>query len=419
LSGPAAGAAGAFAVARDAGFARAITFDMGGTSTDIALCDGALPAAPELAIGGFTSRTPTVDVHTVGAGGGSIARLDAGGALRVGPHSAGAAPGPACYGRGRDCTVTDAQLVLRRLPARALLGGTIHLDERRARMALAPFLSHFGGDPHRAAQAVLDVVTANMERALRVVSVHRGYDPREFTLVASGGAGPLHACALADALELPRVLVPRYPGVLAALGAAGGDATASHARSVLRPLDAALLPALAAALEVVREAAARALAGTARPTAVEYALDLRYVGQSYELTVALDGGGATLDLDHARRDFDALHEARFGHHDPGAAVEVVTARATARAAGPAPELLAALRASPAAAGTREEPQPGRADVWIDGRRVPAALHARDALRAGDRIVGPAVVTQLDTTTYIAPGWVARVDDASNLVLERT
>ncbi|MYH40525.1 MAG: hydantoinase/oxoprolinase family protein, partial [Chloroflexi bacterium] len=243
LSGPAAGVSGAVAAARLSGFERVLTLDMGGTSTDVALCEGAVPTRLDLEIDGLTARTPTVDVHSGGAGGGSIARIDPGGALRVGPQSAGADPGPAAYGRGRDFTVTDAQVVLGRLrpggaraasgPGRSggLLGGAMPLDERRARRAASGLVHHFGGDPHRAAQAVVDVAVANMERALRVVSVQRGRDPREFTLVAFGGAGPLHACTLAEALEVPRVLVPPAPGVLAALGAASADLTAERARS--------------------------------------------------------------------------------------------------------------------------------------------------------------------------------------------
>ena len=407
LSGPAAGVSGALGVARAAGYERVITLDMGGTSTDVALCDGALPMRADVVIDGFPARTPVVDVHTVGAGGGSIARLDAGGALQVGPLSAGAEPGPACYGRGRDFTVTDAQLVLGRLEPGGVIGGSVRLDERRSRRAASALVHAFGGDAHTAAQAVVDVADANMERALRVVSVQRGYDPREFTLIAFGGAGPLHACALADGLEIARVLVPPTAGVLAALGAVRSDLTTTHTRSVLLPLDESAAQGLRAALDAAA-AEARMRLGVADAT-VELALDLRYAGQSYELTVDLERDAA-LDLEQARRDFDALHERRFAHHDPQAPVEVVNVRATARAPG------AQLDVAPATIADAAPPR--EAELWIDGARVAATWHERAGLAPGARIDGPAIVTQLDSTTLVAPGWRADVDAGGNLVLER-
>ena len=408
LSGPAAGVAGAFRIAREAGFDRVITFDMGGTSTDVALCDGALPARADIEVAGLPARTPAVDVHTVGAGGGSIARLDAGGALHVGPESAGADPGPAAYGRGEDFTITDANLLLGRLPPAGLLGGAMALDASRSRRAAAGVAPAFGGDAERAAQAVLDVATANMERALRVVSVQRGFDPREFTLVAFGGAGPLHACALAESVDVPRVLVPMAPGVIAALGAAGSDLTATFARSVLLPLDDASAPALRDALaDAGREAAAR----LDRPGAeLRWALDLRYLGQSYELTVYLDGIESAEAFARARAEFDALHEARFAHQDASAPVEVVNVRATARAA------TGATAPEPTFGG--EAAAPTEVEAWFGGRPLPARLVDRASLRPGDRLDGPALVAQLDSTTVIAPGWSATADGQGNLLLER-
>ena len=430
LSGPAAGVSGAVAAARLSGFERVLTLDMGGTSTDVALCDGAVPTRLDLEIDGLTARTPTVDVHTVGAGGGSIARIDPGGALRVGPQSAGADPGPAAYGRGRDFTVTDAQVVLGRLrpggagaapgPGRSggLLGGAMPLDERRARRAASGLVHHFGGDPHRAAQAVVDVAVANMERALRVVSVQRGRDPREFTLVAFGGAGPLHACTLAEALEVPRVLVPPAPGVLAALGAASADLTAERARSVLRPLDTgdpALIEVLSQALERAVAEVRGELSGSGEDVRVTRALDLRYRGQSYELTAELDGDGA-LDaaaLLGARARFDALHEQRFSHHDPDAPVEAVAVRARARLAG-APVLASAAGEAGAAGAATEV-----VECWFDGERLPTALIERSQLAAGEGVDGPAILTQLDATTLVAPGWRGSHDASGNLLLLRT
>ena len=408
LSGPAAGVAGAFQIARRAGFDRVITFDMGGTSTDVALCDGTLPARADIEVAGLPARTPAVDVHTVGAGGGSIARLDAGGALHVGPQSAGADPGPAAYGRGEDFTITDANLLLGRLPPAGLLGGAMALDAGRARQAASNVAGAFGGEIERAAQAVLDVAVANMERALRVVSVQRGFDPREFTLVAFGGAGPLHACALADAVDVPRVLVPMAPGVIAALGAAGSDLTATFARSVLLPLDPSAAGALRDALAAAGREAAEQLD---RPGAdLHWALDVRYLGQSYELTVDLDGIESAEAFERARTDFHALHEARFAHQDASAPLEVVNVRATARAATGA--------TAPEPAFDAEGAAPAAVEAWFDGHAQSAQLVDRASLRPGDRLDGPALVAQLDSTTVIAPGWAATVDDQGNLLLER-
>ena len=408
LSGPAAGVAGAFQIAVRAGFDRIITFDMGGTSTDVALCDGTLPARADIEVAGLPARTPAVDVHTVGAGGGSIVRLDAGGALHVGPQSAGADPGPAAYGRGEDFTITDANLLLGRLPPAGLLGGAMALDAERSRRAASNVAGAFGGDIERAAQAALDVAVANMERALRVVSVQRGFDPREFTLVAFGGAGPLHACALADAVDVPRVLVPMAPGVIAALGAAGSDLTATFSRSVLLPLDPSAAGALRRALaEAGREASEQ----LDRPGAdLHWALDIRYLGQSYELTVELDGIDSDESFERARADFHALHEARFAHQDTSAPVEVVNVRATARAATGA--------TAPEPAFDAEGAAPATVEAWFDGRAQSAQLIDRASLRPGDRLDGPALIAQLDSTTVIAPGWGATVDDQGNLVLER-
>jgi N-methylhydantoinase A len=404
LSGPAAGVAGAFALARAAGYERILTFDMGGTSTDVALCNHEVPTRPDVVVGGLPARTPVVDVHTVGAGGGSIARLDAGGALRVGPRSAGADPGPACYGRGEELTVTDAQAVLGRLGGSGLLDGAMPLEVERARRAAGPLQAAFASI-EAAAAAVIEVATANMERALRVVSVERGFDPREFTLVAFGGAGPLHACALADALELPRVLVPLMPGVLAAHGAAESDLTATRTRSILLPLEAAQYTRISAALEAVAEEARGELRADAE---VELALDLRYLGQSYELTVPVANASAPGE---ARAEFHRLHEQRFAHAEASATVEVVNVRATARVrqggSAPAPSF------GDAAARPFEH-----LPVIFDDAMTSTPFYRRDALTPGTRLDGPAIITQLDTTTLIAPGWVGTIDAAGNLMLER-
>jgi N-methylhydantoinase A len=409
LSGPSAGVAGAFETARAAGYERVLTFDMGGTSTDVALCDGEIPTRADVVIGGFAARTPVVDVHTVGAGGGSIARLDAGGALRVGPQSAGADPGPASYGRGEAFTVTDAQVVLGRLSGTGLLGGAIPLDGERARTTGDGFVETFGS-VEAAAGAVIEVATANIEGALRVVSVQRGHDPREFTLVAFGGAGPLHACALADSLEMPRVLIPLLPGVLAAQGAAFSDVTATRSRSVLVQYETGNFVALREALEA---AGAEVLGEPGlEGGAARYALDLRYAGQSYELTIEVELD----DVGSAGARFHELHEQRFTHSDVDAAVEVVNVQATAVVPG-----AGARNWGEAAAGVigwSSGEAPGREFVWFGGEQMEAAVYQRSALGAGNRFAGPALVHQLDSTTLLPPGWVATVDASGNLILER-
>ncbi|GAB4215639.1 MAG: hydantoinase/oxoprolinase family protein [Roseiflexaceae bacterium] len=468
LSGPAGGVVGARAVAERAGFTRIITFDMGGTSTDVALCDGALPLTGESRVGGLPVRLPSMDIHTVGAGGGSLARLDAGGALRVGPESAGADPGPACYGKGTLPTVTDANLLLGRLQPDAFLGGRMALDVERARAAFAPLAERLearglrlaepepvesSGDESAssssqspfpspqtqasslkpqasdlAALGVLRVANAAMERAIRAISVERGYDPREFTLVAFGGAGPLHAAHLAEALGMRRVLVPRFPGVLSALGMLAADVTRDASRALLAPLDALDPLALRAAMRELGEAGLAALAADGEPPErcrVEWALDLRYAGQGYELTVPWPEAAALADdpdlPPHAAAlagRFHALHERRYGHAMTARPIEAVLLRMRAISARP-----------PLALAPAEESAP-RTGPLLPAATVHAALSAEHAARAatpvyaradtrpGDRIPGPAVITQLDATTVVPPGWAAEVDAGGNLVLMR-
>jgi 5-oxoprolinase (ATP-hydrolysing) len=363
LSGPAGGVAAGAAAATAAGFDGAITFDMGGTSTDVCLVQGGRPEpAGERSVGGLPVRLPSLDVHTIGAGGGSIAAIDAGGALVVGPRSAGAVPGPACYGRGgTEPTVTDANLVAGRIPAGAGLPGLGVLDLEAARTALATLGL---GPPEEAAAGVLAVVDASMEQALRAVSVERGVDPRGLALVAFGGAGPLHACALADALAMPAVVVPARAGVLSAVGILGAPRQVDLVRSWPTP---AHLGGLDAALESLgSEAAAEAGEGAE----VEVAVDGRYVGQSHEITVpAVDA-------------FPAAHRQRNGYERPEAAIEVVALRAVARV--------------PAPLSLDELPAPERAGAE-----------------------GPAVIAEEDCTIWVPAGWRAEPGAAGALVLRRT
>ncbi|MFQ5398924.1 MAG: hydantoinase/oxoprolinase family protein [Anaerolineae bacterium] len=432
LSGPAGGVVGARYVANRAGFADIITFDMGGTSTDAALCPGRLPATAEGEIAGMPLRLPIIDIHTVGAGGGSLAYVDAGGALHVGPQSAGAEPGPACYGREigvwrlpvgsavsashLPITVTDANLVLGRLDAGHFLGGEMRLDERAARRALDELAQAMSGEtPESAAWGVIQVANANMERAIRRISVERGFDPRRFTLVAFGGAGPLHACELAHNLQIPRVLIPAVPGVLSALGMLAAAPTKDYSRTIIQPLsDLGADP-----YEWLREqfhpleqqaVAAMTAEGHKRDQiTLRHAVDMRYLGQSHELTIPLTFGDRRIP---PAQMFHTAHEKRYGYKRPEAAVEIVTLRLSAVAPVSPPS----LPAVPLGGSDAADALIGEKPVWFGQQVVPARLYDRARLQPRNRFAGPAIVFQYDTTTVIPPEWDAAVDQHRNLVL---
>lgn len=434
LSGPAGGVVGARFVAEQAGigetgFHDIITFDMGGTSTDVALCPGRLPLTAEGEIAGMPLRLPIIDIHTVGAGGGSLAYVDAGGALHVGPQSAGADPGPACYGRpvadgdlavGR-ATTTDANLVLGRLDADHFLGGEMHLHLGAATDALSELAQSMNvNSPETAAWDVIRVANASMERAIRRISVERGYDPRRFTLVAFGGAGPLHACELAQNLQIPRVLVPAVPGVLSALGMLVAAPTKDYSQTVMMVIGRQQVgegtqgQRLRAQFGPLQVQALAEMADEGHDvTAIEihHSLDVRYMGQSHELTISCapdDAPAAIVDR------FHATHQRRYGYRQPQADVEIVTVRLTVVAPVSPPELqpqpLNETDASAALLG--EKP------VWFDRQPYATRLYDRERLQPGDRFEGPAVVFQYDTTTVVPPQWNATVDAYGNLILAR-
>jgi len=410
LSGPAAGLAAAWQVARACGFERALTLDVGGTSTDCAYVAGVLPRRRARELAGFPLSLPVLDVHTVGAGGGSIARVDAGGLLHVGPESAGADPGPACYGHGGPATVTDALVVLGRIPGDLLAGSGLALDRAAAERSLASLARALGRrDAVEAAEGVLAVADARMEAALRRVSVEQAHDPRGAALVAFGGAGGLHACALAEALGAAAVLFPVHSGVLSALGALAGGSRRERSRSVL--LEARDHAGLERAWRRLERQVRADFAGTGRRgLALERWAEVRYRGQSHE--VALPGGRGLEGRFHRE------HERRYGFCDPGRPVEVVTLEA--RGASPA-----AWDSLPGAGqGARRPPAagPGRARVWTLGRWVEAPVWSRSALpqgRAAGRrgpVAGPAVVVADGATLWVAPGWTASVHASGTLVL---
>jgi N-methylhydantoinase A len=399
--------AAAFQRARGAGVARAITFDMGGTSTDVALIDGEVPARAETSIGGVPLLVPSIDIHTVGAGGGSIAGVDPGGALKVGPQSAGADPGPACYGRGAAPTVTDANVVLGRLRPEAFLGGAMRLDVSRARAALGKLARAMRArSPEAAAEGVVRVVEGTMERALRVITVERGQDPRTCALIAFGGAAGLHACGLAAALGIGEVVLPRDPGLLSAWGVLDGPVI-RDSMVAFRAVD----PSYEELARVHRGAARTVLQDLkgegvgARGASVRSWVRMRYLGQSIELEVPLARG--------FRRAFDRAH-LRLLHTASGKrSVEVVGLRVT----GVGDVERARPGRSPGARmQVRRSKARRRAPVWLDGRWQETAIFARDDLRPGDRIAGPAIVTEYSSTALAPPGWTIRLDARGNLRL---
>ena len=415
LSGPAAGVVGATALVRATGVDRFITFDMGGTSTDVSLFDGRAAIRTLSYPGGYAVRTPVIDIHTVGAGGGSIAAVDAGGSLKVGPESAGADPGPACYGRGAAPTVTDANLVAGRLVAENFLGGAMRLYPERAAKAIAALGRAMRTDAIGAASGVIRVVNANMERAVRVITVERGFDPRDFALMAFGGAGPMHACELALDLGIRHIVLPRNPGLLCAWGALQAPLGREYSLTVRETspnyLHLARRLAARAAPMVTRARRELAAEGASRAQIrVELFADVRYRGQSYEIEVRL--------TPHFAAEFHAAHRRIFGHAAPEAAVEVVNLRlrATAPGAIAAPERLARSRG-------RTSPSPmRRIQVITDGRTAggrtrAVPVYARDAIGAGARIRGPAIVVELSATAYVAPEFALLADGFGNLHLE--
>ena len=414
LSGPAGGVVGAFAIASQAGHPDIITLDMGGTSTDVSLCPGRIKETTSSTLGGYPISVPMIEIHTVGAGGGSIARVDEGGALLVGPKSAGADPGPACYGRGDQVTVTDANLVLGRLQREHFLGGRLPLDSDRAEELLASLGAQIGSGAIDAAQGVIRIVNATMERAIRAISLERGYDPREFTLVPFGGAGPMHACELAGELHIPRVFVPPNPGILSALGVAIADIVKDYSRTVmLRGPDVnrkRVEQEFAALEDQAKDDMGREGLNLDKMVAQRF-LDVRYVGQSFELTVDHPGRARNLERSIASA-FHRAHRQRFGYSDAAEPVEIVNMRlkmvVTVDKPLPEPEDPAGESANAARAG--------EASVMFREGLASTSLYLRDRLRSGNRFPGPALVLQMDSTTVVPPGWSCQVDPWRNLLI---
>lgn len=407
LSGPAGGVVGALAMSRRSGFERIISFDMGGTSTDVALVDGSASTTNEAEVAGLPVRVPVLDIHTVGAGGGSLARFDAGGALRVGPESAGADPGPICYGRGERPTVTDANLLLGRLPADQFLGGEFQLDLSRTENLMQQWLKQTGShlSVQEFAAGVVRVVNANMEKAIRVVSIERGYDPRQFALVAFGGAGAMHACELAHGLRIPKVIVPAYPGALSALGILISDVVKDHSRTVLLRVHELPIRAMERLYAELQKSVRAELdqEGWQGRAVFERSCDLRYRGQGYELNLPF-----SRDL-LAR--FHAEHKRRYGYSSPEREVEIVTVRLRGRVASP--EKLARLKIASREGRLRQT----SAQVSFNGKKHRAAIIPRESLKQGKQYRGPAIVTEYSATTVVPPGFRFYSDKTTSLIIE--
>ncbi len=408
LSGPAGGLIAAVHVAREAGFRKIITFDMGGTSTDVALVDGEPVTVRNGEVAGIPLLTPMLDIHTVGAGGGSIARIDAGGGLRVGPQSAGADPGPVAYGRGDLLTVTDANVLLGRLPASTRLAGSLGLDVKRVDMAFNEFAAHLNLNSRLAAEGIVEVVNSQLARALRHISVERGHDPSTYTLVSFGGAGGLHACALAESLGVKRILVPRFPGAFSALGLALADVRREYVQSIFLDADPSHHGTITKIIGDISERALREIASERIPRGrimVQPFVEMRYKGQSYALRVPYRSG-----LKASGQQFHRAHKARYGHADPSQPVECVSAGLTASGKRHVPRIQFDL-----------PPTPGNATeaisvVW-DNKSIKSPLYHRGSLSSGQQLAGPAVIVQTDAATWIPPGWRGEVDRHANLIME--
>ena len=423
LSGPAGGVVGAVATARASGFENIIAFDMGGTSTDVSPVEGEIKTANDAQITGLPVSVPMLDIHTVGAGGGSLARFDAAGVLRVGPQSAGADPGPICYGRGLQPTVTDANLLLGRLQPTRFLGGDFTLDLDRTRRVTKEWLQQQGSNLtlEKFAAGVICVVNSIMEKAIRVVSIERGRDPRHFALIAFGGAGGLHACALAEALSIPHVIVPAFPGALSALGILASDVVKDYSRTVLwrvsRKVPIDKVNREFDALEKAATKDFRQEEWQGRPR-YNRSVDIRYRGQGYELNLPF-----TKNL---LRDFEQEHHRRYGYSHPTREVELVTLRLRAVVKSPRMKAITTHAEKINHVGTGAFAGPGRAKlgsipsprspVLFDGKKLPTKIYDRDDLRPGRRYPGPAIITEYSATTVIPPTKHFHLDRANNLII---
>lgn len=409
LSGPAGGAVGAFEIGKIAGYNQVITFDMGGTSTDVSLVDGDLSLTVESEISGYPIKVPMIDIHTVGAGGGSVASIDIGGSLKVGPESAGADPGPICYGKGERITVTDANLYLNRLIPEFFLGGRMSLEQG----ALGPYFDRMAGkagvSPLELAEGILSVANTAMEKAIRVISVERGFDPREFVLFSFGGAGGMHAAFLARLLNIPKVFVPLNPGILSAIGMLMADVIKDYSQTVMKKQFEVTEGDLSVLFTDLEEKGVEDLLreGIDRPDIyLEHYLDMRYEGQSYEIIVPYDHGFI--------ENFHSLHERKYGHRNEGQTVEVVNLRLRARGVPRKPSF---RKLNKGGKKPSEDAIVGQREVVFDRQPVMTTIIARDKLKAGNRLPGPCIVAEYSSTIVIPPFAHGTVDPYGNIIMD--
>ncbi len=417
LSGPAGGVVASIAVGKQAGFEDLLTFDMGGTSTDVALIRGGrCPIVTTSTLNGTPIRTPQLDIHTVGAGGGSLARLDRGGALRVGPESAGAVPGPVAYGVGERLSVTDANVLLGRLPANIRLAGSLPLNRERVREYGARFALECNLDLNALALGILEVANSTMARALRHISVERGHDPARFTLLSFGGAGGLHACDLADALGIRRVLVPRYPGAFSALGLVLAPVRRDYVQAFpptgsLANEKSAFAEYLHTTAETLLQRATEEMEREGLATGewvAEFSLDLRYVGQSFAMSVVVP---SSAEWETALADFHLVYQERYGYANPTEPIEAIAVRLVVIGLETDSDWRVELP-------TEEGSAFDAAEVCFAGAWLPTPLYHREEIAKGQLLSSPAIVLQPDSTTLIPPNWQGICDTYGNLVLTR-
>lgn len=420
LSGPAAGVWGGVALARQAGLDNVITVDMGGTSFDICLARQGKPKISHgCQIAGHTLKTPMLDIHAIGAGGGSIAWIDQGGVLKVGPRSAGADPGPVCYGRGgEEPTVTDANLVLRRLNPDFFLGGDMSIDVKASQKVIDRKLAGpLGMDALQVAEGIIRVINASMVKGIRYVSVEKGHDPRDFALVCFGGNGPLHAVELARELGIRRVMIPFAPGVNCAYGLLVADFRYDYSTTYLCPLAAVDLAELNRVYGDVESSSRKKIIDdgiSPENVVVSRSIDLRYVGQGHELEVPFDAGHITKgSLAAAENRFNELHHQQYGYSSAGESTEIVNLRVACWGKVSKPE----ISEQPATGTSLESAAKGTWDVYIGGEFLKTTIYSRERLESGAEIVGPAVIEQKDSTTLLLPDSVGRIDGYKNILIE--
>lgn len=409
LSGPAGGVIGASWIAKHAGIKKIISFDMGGTSTDVSLCNGDVRLTTQTLVNGIPVKIPVIDINTVGAGGGSIAYIDRGGAFRVGPASAGADPGPVCYGKGKNLTVTDANLYLGRICAEHFLGGKMRLNTTRVDRCMELFAKKLNMDSVKTAEGIIEIANVNMERALKIVSVEKGFDIRDYTLVSYGGAGGLHACDLADRLSMKRILVPKYAGVISALGMTVADIVKDYSKSILLKVEKDFYkklldlfkPLITQGLkEIVSEGIRQ------KSIKIEKSVDMRYVGQSHELTLPFKKSFI--------EDFHKLHNKTFGYSNINYEIEVVNIRV--RVTGKTRKPYSGKRKY--VSEKKRQPIIKKTKCFYGGKWISTDVLDRNKIRHCDQIKGPGIIVENTSTTFLPPRYICNVDDYENLIIEK-